>query len=365
MGKTIIPVSVTAAIATIALAAAPASAQDADPPVAADAATAAPVARATLLHRPVASADAGRAIELIAVIDGAWAEPTLVARYRARGSGAWREAPFERSSAGGWYATIPADVVVAPGPEYYIVGRGAAGETAHYASAESPQPIRIEATVVDRLAELDRRRTGGRTEAIAFDVDAHDFGNRYGGADWFVRSELRWTHRISGRLQSIGFGFGAIQGRTPDREGAVADDAVTAGRYGLAEVRLRPHPSLFIDGRLTLGVSHEGFLRGIGGAITFGKPWRSNLSVGGEILDDLGPTAHVRLQWDTAPPLLMGAAIIRTDLPGALLDAAGLYLKYDVTYRLRAALAVRAALSYGARDGAAHVGGGLGVEASF
>lgn len=322
-------------------------------------------ARATLLHVPVASAVSGQPIELVAVVDGAWAEPALIARYRPMTGGDWREATFDRSSAGGWYATIPADAVAPPGAEYYIVGRGPAGEAAHFASAATPQPIRIEPTVADRLAELDRLRTGGRTETVSFDVDVHDFGNRYGGSDWFVRSELRWTHRVSRRLHAIGFGFGVIQGRTPDREGAGAEDEVTAGRYGTADVRLRPHPSVFVDARLTLGVSHQGFLRGLGAAITFGKPWRSNLSIGGELLDDLGPSAHVRLQWDTATPLLMGAAIVRTDLPGALLDAAGLYLRYDVRYRVRPALAVRGAVSYGARDGAAGVGGGLGLETMF
>ncbi len=353
----------SAATATLATSSRPVLAQvEAGGPLAP---TVAAVARATLLHVPVATATSALPIELVAVIDGAWAEPALIARYRPMTGGAWREAAFERSSAGGWYATIPADAVVPPGAEYYIVGLGAGGETAHFASAEAPQPIRVDPSVVDRLAELDRRRTGGRTETVALDVDGHDFGNRYGGSDYFVRSELRLTHRVSTYLHSVGFGFGVIQGRTPDREGPNAEALTTAGRYGLAEVRLRPHPSVFVDARLTLGVSHAGFLRGIGGAITFGQPWRSNLSIGGEVLDDLGPTAYVRLQWDTARPLLMGASIVRSDLPGAVVGAAGLYLKYDVTYRLKDAVALRGAVSYGARDGAAHVGGGLGVEASF
>ena len=349
-----------AAAALVVIGPAAARAQDAPaampPPV---------VARATLLHLPVAVAPSSQPIELVAVIDGAWAEPALVARYRTIDQGAWREAPFERSSAGGWYATIPADAVVPPGAEYYIVGRGPAGEAGHFASEAAPQPIRVEPTVVDRLAELDRRRTRGHTETVAFDVDAHDFGNRYGGSDWFVRSELRWTHRISQRLHAIGFGFGVLQGRTPAGEGADVEDDVKAGRYGLAEVRLRPHRSVFVDARLTLGVSHAGFLRGLGGTVTLGKPWRANVSVGGEILDDLGPTATVRLQWDTARPLLMGAAIIRSDLPGAIVEASGLYFRYDVAYRASDRMAVRAALSYGARDGAGRVGGGLGVETSF
>ena len=55
--------------------------------------------------------------------------------------------------------------------------------------------------------------------------------------------------------------------------------------------------------------------------ITLGKPWRSNVSIGGEAMGDRGPTGWIRLQWDTAPPVLMGASIVRTDLPGAIVRA--------------------------------------------
>lgn len=340
----------------------PAAAQVDPAPAPAIAALAA--ARATVLHVPVATAASSKPVELLAVVDGAWAEPVLLARYRT-GGGRWREAAFERSSAGGWYATIPADAVQPPGAEYYIVGLVATGEVAHFASASQPQPIRVEPTVYDRLAHLDRERTAGRTESILLDVDGHDFGNRYGGRDRFLRGELRWQHRVSGRLHAVGFGFGVIQGRTPDREGADAIDALRAARYGMAELRFRPHPSVFVDTRLTLGVSHQGFMAGVAGGVFFGKPWRSHVSVGGENLNDVGASGWVRLQWDTATPLLMGAAIVRSDLPGAVVDAAGLYLKYDVAYRVDPGLAVRAAVSYGSRDGTGRFGGGLGLETNF
>ena len=73
----------------------------------------------------------------------------------------------------------------------------------------------------------------------------------------------------------------------------------------------------------------------------------------------------MRLQWDTAPPLLMGASIVRTDLPGAVIDPGGLYIAYDVSYRIIDRLVLRAQVSYGARDGAAHLGGGLGTAVDF
>ena len=92
---------------------------------------------------------------------------------------------------------------------------------------------------------------------------------------------------------------------------------------------------------------------------------RERLSVGGEYLRDMGGSAWVRLQWDTAPPLLMGASVMRTDLPGTDIDSAGLYIAYDVAYHVTDRFAMRGQLSYGARDGESHFGGGLGSSVDF
>jgi hypothetical protein len=321
-------------------------------------------AHATLLHVPVATATAGEVIELDAVVDAAWAEPLLVARYRGAGATAWEEVAFRHSSTGGWFATIPGTAVGAPGTEYYLVGRGPAGERVHFASAQAPHLVRVEPDERDRLAAIDAVRTAGRTETVRLDIDTHDFGNRFGNDDRFLRGELAWTHRVSRTLYAIGFGYGFIEGKTPRPDMNLAS-AHHAARYGAADVRLRLHRSIYADARLVLGVSHAGFMRGVAGTVTFGKPWRSNLAFSGEALDDLGPTVAVRLQWDTVPAMLMGAAIVRTELPGALISSSGLYLKYDVTYQLEHGVAVRGAISYGSRDGAGNFGGGLGVQSSF
>lgn len=321
-------------------------------------------ARATVLHVPIAEATPNQPVEIVAAIDGAWAEPTLLARYRAPG-GQWHDAPFQQSSAGGWFATIPPEAIQPPGAEYYIVGATDDGEVPHFASADAPQPIRIEPTLIDRLEQLDDTRLAGNRESVALDVDGHDFGNRYGRVDAFLRAELRWTHRVSRTLHSVGFGFGSIWGHTPSNDGAFAMEQVALGRYGIAEIRTRVHPSVFADAKLMLGVSDEGFLRGFGTALTFGKPWRSNVSVGAEMIDDLGPSAFVRLQWDTATPVLMAASIVRTDLPDAQVSSNGLYIKYDLAYRVIPTWTVRGGVSYGSRDGAGRFGGALGVQTDF
>ena len=325
-----------------------------------------PSAKSIVVHVAPTTTQAGAPIEIEAMIDAPFAEKLSV-RWRSIGAAQWQDVPFERSSAGGWYASLPA--AVSPGVEYYIRGADPqGGETAHFASESAPHTVRVDPALFDRLEDLDRERLGGRVDEIALDVVAHDFGNRYDIADWFVRSELVYSHSLLRVLHQVGFGFGSITGRTPTSRMPVemgGDDLLRGMRYGFGQLRVRVHPSVFIDGRVGLGVSQDNF-EGLGRAsVTFGKPWRSNVSVGGEYFGDLGPSGWVRLQWDTAWPLLMGASIVRTDLPGAIVDPAGLYIAYDVAYQVANQFTLRAQLSYGARDGAAHAGGGLGTAVAF
>jgi len=319
--------------------------------------------RALVFHVAPTVIEAGRPIELEAMIDAPFAE-ILSVRWRRIGEHDWREAPFERSSAGGWYATIPP--ATSPGVEYYIRGQDASGaEVDHFASASAPHAVHVDPSLWDRLEELDTQRLGGLRDEVSFAVSGHDFGNRYNIDDRFLRGEIMYTHKMLRLLYHVAFGYGAIGGRTPIVSGPDGTSVYHGLNYGFGEVRMRLHPSVFIDGRVALGVSDQGFAEGARGALTFGKPWRSNLSFGGEYMKDLGGTAWVRLQWDTAPPFLMGASIVRTDLPGTLIDQIGLYLDYDVAYPITNRVSVKGNVSYGSRDGAAHFGGGFGGAVAF
>ena len=324
------------------------------------------VAKSLVAHIAPTTTQAGKPIEIEAMIDAPFAEQLSV-RWRAIGGTAWQDVPFERSSAGGWFASLPA--AASPGIEYYIRGKDLAGtESEHFATERAPHVVRVDPALYDRLEALDRERLANRVDEVAVDVVAHNFGNRYGLEDWFIRSEAVYSHHVLRALHRVGFGFGSITGRTPENrmpESAGGSMVLLGMRYGFGEVRLRVHPSVFLDGRVGLGVSHDNF-EGLGkGSITFGKPWRSCVTVGGEYFGDLGPVGFVRLQWDTAFPFLMGASVVRSDLPGAIVDPAGLYIAYDVSYQMAQRFTVRAQLSYGARDGAAHAGGGLGTAFAF
>jgi hypothetical protein len=319
--------------------------------------------RALVVHVPPLATEPGRAIELEAMLDAPIAT-TLAARWRAAGASEWADVAFERSSAGGWFASLPGEP---GGVEYYLVSKPAMGgtEVAHFASADAPHVVRVDATLMDRLETLDDARLQGRRNQVAIEVTGHNFGNRYDLDDRFLRAEAAYTHRFLRTLHQITFGFGSISGTTPIVSEPMGDTDGHALRYGFGEIRIRAHRSVFLDARASLGASHEGFDQGVRGQVHFGKPWRSSLAIGGEYLGDLGGTGWVRLQWDTAPPFLMAASIVRTDLPGAVIDQAGLFLGYDVAYTVADRFTVKANLSYGSRDGAANFGGGFGTAIDF
>src|SRR5690606_18937269 len=117
----------------------------------------------------------------------------------------------------------------------------------------------VDPTLIDRLETLDRERLANRVGEIAIDVVAHDFGNRHDIPDRFLRAEAVYSHGLLRHLYAIGFGFGTITGRTPAMSVAGGDDLRKGMRYGFGEVRLRAHPSVFFDGRIGLGVTHEDF----------------------------------------------------------------------------------------------------------
>lgn len=360
-------VSAAALVAATSASAQPAPAPATAAPSAAEAAapTAQPVLRAVILHVPPIVADSDEPVELTAVIDAPFAEE-LGVRWRPIGETAWRDAPLERDTKGRWSARLPA--AAPPGLEYYLRGKDLRGdELLHFASPQAPHRVRVDPSLVDRLQALDERRLRGRSDEVSLEVTGHNFGNRYGLPDRFTRAEAVFTHRLWRSLYHLGFGFGTLWGKTPLASTPQSHDQylVRGVRYGFGEARLRLHPSAFLDLRVGMGVSQDGFTPMARGAVTLGKPWRASLSAGGELTGDNGHTGWVRLQWDTVPPLLMGASVVRTNLPGVRISNAGLYVAYDLAYRIVDRVTVRGQVSYGARDGSSSFGGGLATAVDF
>lgn len=324
---------------------------------------AAPPARATLHHVPPSEVAPGAELRLLAVIDDAWVEEGMVARYRVAGRGGrYATASFERSSAGGYHAIIPASAVVRPGVEYYVAGLR--GGRAHFASAAAPHLVRVEPPASQRWVDVELARLRGRLYGMAARVEVQDFGHVH-GRDRHVRAETDWTYRLVGRLYSITLGYALLDGVTPSGTDDMAVELDRGARWGYGGFRLRLHDALWLDARVMMGIGEEGFLSGVGGQVIFGDDWRTCVMVGAEALEELSYRGWVTLQWDTVPPFLMQATAMSTDQPDARIDA-GSTVRYQVALPLTDTMSVAAHAAFGARGNRpGWFGGGLATSFDF
>lgn len=321
--------------------------------------------RATVTHLAPSSARAGHDIRLVAVVDHAWTETELVVRYRRYRSGQkFDRVAFERSSAGGYYAVIPATAVRRPGVEYYIAGRTSDGhDVVHFASADEPHVVSVQPTLQESWQHAELDRLHGYRSRVNVRMFGHNFDNRDPDRrDYYLRGELEWTHRLLQTVYSISLGYGFIEGRTPSLDDP--GDMRTGARYGYGGLRFRLGKWGSARARAYLGVDREEFIVGVSGELTLGKWYQSSVNLGGEVLENQGSSLWVRLQWDTVAPFLMGAAVYKTDLPGAELSD-GAYIVYDIAYPMTERLTLRGSISFGSRDGPANFGGGLGTSFAF
>ena len=330
--------------------------------VAASSSFAADKPQALVRHRPPLEATAGDELRIVAVIDNDWAEGGIVVRYRKLGGTDFSDAPFERSSAGGYYATIPGDAVVRPGLEYFISGQE--GSANHFASAGDPHIVRVRRDPDSAWREAELFRLGGRRYSVALDTQFQSFGNS-SGRDRYVRAELDWSYRLISRLYSISLGFGFLEGDTPANAMPDAMNLQRGYRYGYGGVRLRARESVWIDARASLGFGDEGFSPGAGGQLILGDDWRTCVKIGVEYSEALSYRAWVTLQWDTVPGVLMSATAATTDQPRSEIDS-GSYIVYRLTLPVSDRFSLTGKLSYGGRGNRpGGIGGGLATEMRF
>jgi hypothetical protein len=319
---------------------------------------------AVVRHVPPSEVAPGVDLRLLAIIDDAWVEDGLIARYRVAGrGGAWHSAPFERSTAGGTYATIPAEAVERPGVEYYIAGQRSG--RAHFASAGAPHVVRVEPEPSQRWIEVEHRRLDGRLYAVAASFEVQDFGDN-SGRDRYLRGEVDWTYRLVGAIYSITIGYGMLEGETPssgDEDTALQLDR--AVRWGQGGFRLRLGRALWFDARAMLGLGESGFLAGGGGQVILGDDWRTCVKIGGDWLEELSYRGWITLQWDTVPPFLMSATVATIDQPDARIDT-GSTVRYMIELPIGDRLRIGAHTSFAARGNRpGWFGGGLSTQLDF
>jgi hypothetical protein len=95
-----------------------------------------------ILHVPAPEAPVSKAMILSAKIVAAWHFAKATVYYRRVGTREYKAATLERSSTGGYAATIPAKEVAPPGVEYYIASKDRKGkERQHFAGPNNPHQV--------------------------------------------------------------------------------------------------------------------------------------------------------------------------------------------------------------------------------
>ena len=199
---------------------------------------------------------------------------------------------------------------------------------------------------------------------MGFQTSVHTFNQKRSEADSFVRSKVGWSHILLGRLHAIYMEYAWITGEALDDTSDQMTVVERDGVYGRWRIQLRLHQRVWLSGYFGLGSSGDGFITGGRGILTLGRPWASNVDIGAEYFQDLGPSVWMRVQSDRLAPVIVGATIMRTKLPSTAL-ANGNMFEFDMRYTFVQRVAVRLSVSAGARDAAFGYGGGMGVSMGF
>ena len=121
-----------------------------------------------LVHTPVESARAGRAVSISAAATDNIAVARVTLHYRKTGDASYRTTDMVATGVNnGYSATIPANYVTAAGVQYYITAEDDDKNTAYCGTAEQPNPIAVDGSAfITGITPATVSVEGGETVAI-------------------------------------------------------------------------------------------------------------------------------------------------------------------------------------------------------
>ena len=321
-----------------------------------------------LEHAVPAPTPEGAAFPVVFVL----ARPERVAsaylHFRTRDRRTYQRALLAREHEIYLRGVVPAEVVQAPGVEYFVEVSTPAGD-ARLALGSPEAPVRVDVKLpplTDRFGGADRPgrtavRIGG--EYLDFATFDHRRGDH---RDRIAIGTLDVSYEIGTAVQRIGVGVAAISGRGGSRDQVWTDRQPPPKRgynYGRADVELG-WPTLAAGLAALAGVGRDGFGVGVEGRVRLGERRATNLQLLGQRLPELGWLAHARLGARPARDLLLGIAVGATDQPGRGETAAKLVTELEWIGLPQVALKIQG--SWQGRS-VAHggIGGGAAAELTW
>jgi hypothetical protein len=294
--------------------------------------------------------------------------PELVKRalliVRTPGRSDVHEIEFKRSLEAPYVAEIPADQVL-PGTLAYAIELETLDGTRApvFASREQLHELQI----TDDLDEVREKallaRLGGRRSVFFTSADYVSFGKSTAEAssggtadvrDGYFRVEGGYTYRPLTVVTEFSLRIGVVRGRSPvalsesQAPGTAPNDRFKVGlNYGAPSVRFRVVDILHVEAEFLTSVTEVGFALGAGGAVLFGDPYGSKLTLGFESIYVFGNRFYSRVDIVAAPRVTVSPVVEVTNMPHA--DDYGVRLFGEVSVDAGAGFGIAARGGYQAR----------------
>jgi hypothetical protein len=325
-----------------------------------------PPAEPALHHVPLVVAQEHTPLNVLATID----RPDLVHRAELvyRHDGRVDRVPFERSASASmpYIAVVPEEHVGRPSIAYAIELEGIDGKVVPaFASRDAMQPVEVVGDFVDAREEALLARLRGRRFVTETSGEYASFGTtptRVSGSvsDSYWHIEAGFTYRLLRTVSEFGIRGGVYRG-TSAVPGVTDPDQFNVGlNYGAPWLRIRATDGVHIELETLTSINEIGFALGGGGALLFGDPYASHLTLGFEGASVFGTRGYSRLDVMVSERLRIAPIVEVTNQPHA--SRAGVRLLMDVGIDLGRGWLVTARGGYQARSfesGGPSFGGGV------
>jgi hypothetical protein len=329
--------------------------------------THAPAESSLIEMAPRTRAEAGRDVELAALLRVPNVRAVLL-HVRALESPGYHTQTMVVDARGHARARVSKDLVRAPGLAYFVELVGEDGKN-HAALGSASEPrIAVVQGASPAAAQRERAvRVKASSELVSFDGTS--------GRDYFFISEGDFLYRVRrGALYGLRIGYGTLRGEggTVEQLDVQMQESQPAGfSYGFVEAELELHRLFGLATRGTIGLGRpddpsaqrNGLTGGFQLRARIGEAEGTHLVLAGEVMPEIGQRAYLGLAWEAIEDVPMATEIVVTDQP-VNSDELAVRLIYELGYRFTDRITVALRPSYQLRT-IRHAGPGIGMAATF
>ncbi|HMJ11063.1 MAG TPA: hypothetical protein VK524_06625 [Polyangiaceae bacterium] len=336
------------------------------------------VEQAVLHHAPPALAAAGEVLLIRAWIT----HPELVKRaacvFKTPARAELREVPFRRGLQH-YVAVVPASEVRYPWFAYNVELELLDGRRIRaFASRSQPHVVQVPENRLDVRERALLRRLHGRRSVMSASSEYVTFGQsradtrapdgtrtRADVDDRYYRLEAAYTYRPLRFVSEFSLRAGVVRGQSPvpvERELEASEDPnarFDVGlNYGASTLRFQLGDFWHLEGEFLTSLTEVGFSLGGGGALLFGDPYGSKLTLGFESIDVFGTRIFSRLDIASHERFSISPIVEITNMPHAdvygvrLLGELGIPFDGGLSLAVRSGYQARLAASGGPSLGA-------------